>query len=62
MKAQGLTVISFGWLPEREAPPIDINALQRADIRKRDWSAMHIAADRRPPVDIEAPRKRTWHR
>ena len=42
--------------------PIDIAALQRADIKKRDWSAMHIAADRRPPVEIEAPRKRTWHR
>jgi hypothetical protein len=47
-------------LVARQSEPIDITALNRADIAKRDWSAVHIAADRRQPVAIEDCKKRTW--
>lgn len=43
-----------------EPAPIDITALIRADIAKRNWKAMHIAADRRGPVEIADPTGRTW--
>jgi hypothetical protein len=43
-----------------DGPPIDITALNRADIKARNWSAVHIAADRRQPVAIEDCKKRTW--
>jgi hypothetical protein len=55
--ASGLTVISFSKQDEKR---IDITALNRADIKARDWSAVHIAADRRAPVDLAEPVKRTW--
>jgi hypothetical protein len=32
----------------------------RTEIAKRNWTAVHIAADRRQPVAIEDCKKRTW--
>jgi hypothetical protein len=29
--------------------PKDVTMLLRAEIERRDWSAMHVAADRRKP-------------
>lgn len=41
--------------------PVDITALIRADIAKRDWDAVQVAADRREPVEIgESRLRRTW--
>ena len=39
---------------------IDIAALQRTDIRARDWAAVHIAGDRRAAVVIEGGSRRIW--
>jgi hypothetical protein len=41
-------------------PVLDIGSLIRADILKRDWTACHIAGDRRKPVEIEDRRKGSW--
>jgi hypothetical protein len=38
-------------------PPIDIGALQRADIAARDWASVHVEADRRGAVEIADVRK-----
>ena len=38
-------------------PRIDIYANWRAEIRTRDWAAMHIRADRREPVALGDTRK-----
>lgn len=35
-------------------PPIDITLALRADIKARDWSACHIAADKRRPIFLPA--------
>lgn len=44
-----------------EGPPADITALLHADIAKRDWPSVHVAADKREPVDIAETRlRRTW--
>ena len=32
--------------------PIHISDIMRADIKRRDWSACHIAGDRNPPVTL----------
>ena len=32
----------------------------RTEIAKRNWDAVHIAADRRAPVYLAEPVKRTW--
>lgn len=41
--------------------PVDITALLHADIAKRDWASVHVAADKREPVDIlETRLRRTW--
>lgn len=39
-------------------PPKDITGLLRADIAKRDWARVHIAADRRAPIAIGE--RRPW--
>jgi hypothetical protein len=38
-------------------PPIDIGALQRADVLARDWASVHVEADRRRAVEIADVRK-----
>jgi hypothetical protein len=43
-----------------EDPPLDIAALNRADIRERDWSRCHIAGDRAKPLPFFERIKRTW--
>lgn len=43
-----------------EEAPADVTALLRKDIEARDWSKVHIAADRREPVIIPDRIKRTW--
>lgn len=40
--------------------PIDITALNRADIGARDWSACHIAGDKSKAVDLPPSRKWKW--
>lgn len=40
--------------------PIDIAALNRADIRERDWAAVHVAGDRAKPLPMWERVKRTW--
>jgi hypothetical protein len=42
--------------------PLDIAALNRADIEKRDWSAVHISGDRRAPVYLPDRVKRNLWR
>lgn len=37
---------------KKPSAPIDINAQLRADIRKRDWSRVHLEADCRPHVPL----------
>jgi len=41
-------------------PPIDVTALLRADIAKRDWTGVHVAADRRPFLAWPDTPKRIW--
>jgi hypothetical protein len=41
---------------------LDIAALNRADIEKRDWAAVHVAGDRRAPVFLPDSVKRWWLR
>lgn len=41
-------------------PPLDITLANRADILTRDWSACHIAADKRRPIDLREPRRWGW--
>jgi hypothetical protein len=38
----------------------DVTALLRAEIEARDWSAVHVAADRRKPVDLPEFNRRVW--
>lgn len=52
MTARNLRVVR----PER----IDITALMRAEIRARDWDAVHIAADRRSPIYLPEFVRRVW--
>jgi hypothetical protein len=40
-----------------EPPTVDLYANWRAEIRARDWAGMHIAADRRSPVEIADVRR-----
>lgn len=41
--------------------PIDISALMSADIPDAEhWRKVHIAGDRRPPVEIGDTRKARW--
>lgn len=40
--------------------PVDITALLRADIAKRDWDATHIRGDRNRPVELADTRKGGW--
>lgn len=42
--------------------PADITALLRQDIAARDWSAVHVAADRRAPLFLADRPKRMWLR
>jgi hypothetical protein len=37
-----------------------VSDIARADIKARDWRKVHIDADRRAPVDLAEPVKRTW--
>lgn len=40
---------------------MDITALLRADIAKKDWDAVQVAGDRREPVDLPETRlRRLW--
>lgn len=45
-------------------PPeaVDLYANWKADIAARDWSAMHVAADKRRPIDLPDAPKRAWRR
>lgn len=56
MKSQAkLTVVT------KTHRPVDITALLRADIAKRDWDAVMKAGDRREPVDLPETRlRRLW--
>jgi hypothetical protein len=42
--------------------PLDITRILRADIAKRDWSAVHISGDRRAPVYLPDRNRRLWRR
>jgi hypothetical protein len=39
---------------------IDIYAADKARIASIDWSRVHIAGDRRQPIDLPDTRKRSW--
>lgn len=42
-------------------PVVDIYAGWRAEIAARDWGLVHVAADKREPVDIAETRlRRAW--
>lgn len=44
-----------------DEPPIrDLQARMRAEIAQRDWSAVHVAADRRQPIALFDRIARTW--
>lgn len=52
-------------VPKQEPKPLDmagdIYAADRAKIRSRNWASIHIAGDRRAPLDIpDRPHRRTW--
>lgn len=49
-------------VPDAREERIDVTALIRADIRQRDWAAVHVAADRRPFVAWADAPKRIWAR
>ena len=58
----GLRVVPLGV-----APPLDmagdIYQKARAEIAAVDWARVHIAADRRSPLDLQESRpRRTWSR
>jgi hypothetical protein len=40
--------------------PTDIQALNRADILKRDWARVMIDGDKGPAVSVGDGRKRIW--
>jgi hypothetical protein len=42
--------------------PLDIAALNRADIAARNWEKCHIDGDRRAPVYLPDRVKRLWRR
>ena len=46
--------------PTPQDAPKDITAMLRAEIRARNWAAVHIAGDRRQPLFIADAPKRTW--
>lgn len=39
-------------VPRDEPEPIHLSELQRADRKRIDWNAVHLAADKREPVNI----------
>jgi hypothetical protein len=41
-------------------PPIDLYAPIKQRIAARNWAAIHVASDRRQPVEIEPRRKGWW--
>ncbi len=43
-------------------PPRDIYAADKALAASIDWAAVHIAGDRRAPVDLPDTRKRGWEK
>jgi hypothetical protein len=59
-QANGGRMKSRAKLELVEDPPLDIAALNRADIRERDWSRCHIAGDRAKPLPFFERIKRTW--
>lgn len=40
-----------------QSEPIDLHALWREEIRTRDWTRVHIDADRRAPISLA---RRVW--
>lgn len=42
------------------AEPLDITLAIRADIKARDWDAVHIAGDRRKPIWLPDMVRRLW--
>jgi hypothetical protein len=40
--------------------PVDITLALRADIKARDWAAVHVAGDRRAPVFLPDCVRRAW--
>ena len=42
--------------------PVDINALNRADIASRDWARVMIEGDRRPSIELPDRPLRLWRR
>lgn len=52
--ARHLTIVA-------ERPPaVDLYVNWRADIRARDWAAVHIAADKRQPIELAPARRWGW--
>lgn len=47
-------------VPADPPPEVHIGDLMRADIRKRDWSPVHVRGDRSPPLDLPARVGRGW--
>jgi hypothetical protein len=47
-------------VPAEPVQRVDIQALNRADIERRDWSRCHIDADRRKPISLPDSRKWGW--
>ena len=43
-----------------EPEAVDITLAMRAEIKRRDWSAVHIAGDRRAPVNLPDRPARGW--
>lgn len=42
--------------------PVDIHAKARAAILERDWASVHVAADKRRPIELPDQRKWGWRR
>jgi hypothetical protein len=49
-------------VPSPTDEPVDIVALNRADIEARDWAACHINGDRNPPLLSWERVRRTWRK
>lgn len=43
-----------------DTEPLDITLAIRADIKARDWGAVHIAGDRQKPIWLPERVRRLW--
>jgi hypothetical protein len=46
--------------PERTDDALDIALLNRRDIRRINWDAVHVASDRRPAIKLADAVRRVW--